>query len=57
MNTDDLMNEIAQLKKENAELKLRLGGVSKCNCETPNPNEGFIDSRVKRLCYTCMKDI
>ena len=28
MNTDKLMNEIADLKKENAELKLRIGFVS-----------------------------
>ena len=28
MNTDKLMNEIADLKKENAELKLRIGCVS-----------------------------
>lgn len=48
----ELINDVIRSVKN-----LDLHVVSKCNCETPNPNEGFVSSKVKRLCYTCHKYI
>ena len=51
----DMIDNLIEAKK--LVKNLTLLPVSKCNCETPDPNEEWIDSRIKRLCYNCMKYI